>query len=459
MTVSPASLTFSTTNWESEQEVTVTGVDDADGSDESVAVSHAGSGGGYDDTWSYQVRVADDEAANVVAPANFTADSGRVASYTVRLSQKPAGEVTVAVTLGADTPATLGTSELTFTATDWSSPQRVTLTADVVETAYDTGTITHKASGARAYAGRSASTALRVEGSDVGRLAIDPDGVIVLEGGSEVSYGVSLQLEPTADVTVAVTSLDTGAATVAPASLTFTPDNWDTEQDVTVTGVEDVDPLNELVSILHVASGTSAYEGVQREAVARVRDDEELQLVMPGGHRIVEGESLEYAVQLSQAPQASVTVSLTSSDTSVVTVTTAESDNNLTFSTTNWDTGQTVTLATTQDADGQDDTATVTHEVTGSDEYVYASFTANVRVLEDDVGKIDIQPAGGITLGEGGDDVSYSVKLLQQPVTNVTVRVSVGTEVIIASTPKVSVDKSALTFTPRNWEHGAGAWR
>ena len=110
-----------------------------------------------------------------------------------------------------------------------------------------------------------------------------------------------------------------------------------------------------------------------------------------------------------------------------------------------------MTLATTEDADGQDDTATVTHEVTGSDEYVYASFTANVRVLEDDVGKIDIQPADGITLGEGGDDVSYAVKLLQQPVTNVTVRVSVGTEVIIASTPKVSVDKSALTFTPRNW--------
>ena len=43
------------------------------------------------------------------------------------------------------------------------------------------------------------------------------------------------------DVTVAVSSSDTGEATVSPATLTFTEANWNTAQTVTVTGVNDTD--------------------------------------------------------------------------------------------------------------------------------------------------------------------------------------------------------------------------
>ena len=41
------------------------------------------------------------------------------------------------------------------------------------------------------------------------------------------------------DVTVSVSSSDTGEATVTPATLTFTEDNWETPQTVTVPGVND----------------------------------------------------------------------------------------------------------------------------------------------------------------------------------------------------------------------------
>ena len=46
-------------------------------------------------------------------------------------------------------------------------------------------------------------------------------------------------LDDDTDTTVAVSSSDTGEATVTPATLTFTEDNWDTPQTVTVTGVDD----------------------------------------------------------------------------------------------------------------------------------------------------------------------------------------------------------------------------
>ena len=46
-------------------------------------------------------------------------------------------------------------------------------------------------------------------------------------------------LDNDTDVTVAVSSSDTGEATVSPATLTFTENNWSTAQTVTVTGVDD----------------------------------------------------------------------------------------------------------------------------------------------------------------------------------------------------------------------------
>ena len=57
-----------------------------------------------------------------------------------------------------------------------------------------------------------------------------------------VNAGVVLHnLDDEIDVTVNLASSDTGEATVSPATLTFTEGNWNTDQTVTVTGVNDTD--------------------------------------------------------------------------------------------------------------------------------------------------------------------------------------------------------------------------
>ena len=48
-----------------------------------------------------------------------------------------------------------------------------------------------------------------------------------------------LNAQPTANVTIGLSSSDTTEGTVSPASLTFTTANWNTAQTVTVTGVDD----------------------------------------------------------------------------------------------------------------------------------------------------------------------------------------------------------------------------
>ena len=64
-------------------------------------------------------------------------------------------------------------------------------------------------------------------------------GTTVSETGTTDTFTVVLDAAPLSNVVIAVTSNDTGEATVDRASLTFTPANWDTAQTVTVTGVDD----------------------------------------------------------------------------------------------------------------------------------------------------------------------------------------------------------------------------
>ena len=69
-----------------------------------------------------------------------------------------------------------------------------------------------------------------------------------------------------------------------------------------------------------------------------------------------------YTVELDTLPTSNVTVVITSNNSDVTV-----SSSNLTFSTTNWNTAQTVTVTAGQDADAADDMATLTHNPRGAD--------------------------------------------------------------------------------------------
>ena len=65
-------------------------------------------------------------------------------------------------------------------------------------------------------------------------------GLTTTEAGGTATFTVVLTAQPTADVTIGLSSSDTTEGTVSPASLTFTGANWNTPQTVTVTGVDDL---------------------------------------------------------------------------------------------------------------------------------------------------------------------------------------------------------------------------
>ena len=95
----------------------------------------------------------------------------------------------------------------------------------------------------------------------------------IREGGSAATYTVTLDVEPTEDVVITVSS-DNGDVTTQPSSLTFTTGNWQTAQAVSVSAGQDDDRVDDTATLSHSASGGN-YDGVTVASVAvSVTDDD-----------------------------------------------------------------------------------------------------------------------------------------------------------------------------------------
>jgi fibronectin-binding autotransporter adhesin len=89
------------------------------------------------------------------------------------------------------------------------------------------------------------------------------------EAGGTATFTVVLTSQPTADVTIPLSSSDTTEGTVAPTTLTFTPANWNVAQTVTVTGVnDDIDDGDIAFNIVTAAATGGDYAGLDASDVA-----------------------------------------------------------------------------------------------------------------------------------------------------------------------------------------------
>ncbi len=422
-TVSSASLTFTPTNWDTAQTVTVTGVnDDVDnsGNARTATVTHAptSADAGYGSVViaSVTVTVTDDDDAGVtVDPMTLSVlEADGTGTYILVLDTVPTADVTIAVTSDTVTAATVSSASLTFTPTNWNTAQTVTVTGvnDDVPGARTATVIHTAASGDGNYEGVAitiASVTVTVEDDDaVAGVTVTPATLSVPEdGGTTADYTLVLDTAPTADVTIAVASDTVTAATVSSASLTFTPTNWNTAQTVTVTGVnDDVDnPSDErTATVTHAPTSADAgYGSVVIDPVTVTVDDDDTAdvTVDPMALMVPEASGTStYTVVLDTEPLGDVTITPESSDTMAATVSGA-----LTFTATNWNTPQTVTVTGVNDDDdnpGNARTASLSHTASGSDT-IYNSVVIDpvtVTVTDDDGPTALLEAVSPTTLGE-----------------------------------------------------------
>src|SRR5437899_1120610 len=136
-TVAPASVTFTSGNWNTAQTVTVTGVNDfvMDGNVAYTIVTAAATStdAGYNgmDTADVGVTNTDNDTAGItVAPPSglTTTEGGGTATFTVVLTSQPTANVTIGLSSNDLTEGTVGPASVTFTPGNWNTAQTVTAT-------------------------------------------------------------------------------------------------------------------------------------------------------------------------------------------------------------------------------------------------------------------------------------------------------------------------------------------
>ncbi|MGP3958263.1 glycoside hydrolase family 6 protein [Nonomuraea sp. 3N208] len=129
---SGGSLTFTPSNWNTAQTVTLAAAQDTDTTAGTAAFSVGGNG--VTGATVNATEVDDDavqEQSIIVTPTAVTVPEGSTATYTVKLATQPSSNVTVTSTAGTgDTDITVSSgASLTFSPTTWNTAQTVTLAA------------------------------------------------------------------------------------------------------------------------------------------------------------------------------------------------------------------------------------------------------------------------------------------------------------------------------------------
>ena len=219
--------------------------------------------------------------------ATASAAEGDAAALTITLSENASTDgVKFTVSPGYSTTGTgnadssdVGTITSPVTVADGNRILHITIPTvdDKVDEDAETFTVTIATSAVgwnKAGDGEATATVTIID-DDTARVTVSPTTLRVAEGRSK-NYTVVLESEPTASVIVEAASQDTGAVTVTPASRTFTPNDWDTPQSFTVSGVDDAGYADESVTIRHgVTSADLKYSGIPTQSVAvRVNDND-----------------------------------------------------------------------------------------------------------------------------------------------------------------------------------------
>ena len=293
-------LTFTTSNWDTAQTVTVTPVEDANGTGETITLTHIQSGGDYTGIAadSVTVNVTDSDTRNVVlSPTSLTVTEGddTGVSYTVKLSTQPSDTVSVSIgghsgtDLSISGAAPSNSNTLTFSTSNWNTAQMVTVKAGHDGNADDESeTLTHTASGGD-YANLTKDLPVTVTDDAPATVTVsfgaaaytvaesdDSDTTNVTENTVEVT--LTLSADPERTVVIPIEKTNQGATTAdysgVPQNVTF--DSGDTSRSFTFTAETDtVDDDGESVKLSFGASlpdGVSA--GTPATSTVTITDDD-----------------------------------------------------------------------------------------------------------------------------------------------------------------------------------------
>jgi hypothetical protein len=409
----------------------------------------------------------------------YTTEDGKTAIIDVVLSSQPNTNVAIyaistnktegVVTRVANNALTfVSGNTINFTTSNWKEPKSIEITGQP-DSVVD-GTVLYnvnlRSSSANGYWNNLQANAA-IENRDTTVIPPVIPGFIYYsylngnrqtsESGNTVTLQVSLSKAPTTNVFMSAKSSNEIEGKCFHI-MDFTPLNWNTPQNVVVTGQPDsvVDgTANYNVDFLCYVSNDKNFYLVSNTApIANIdttvpyKSPGTLTITRSGSQTSESGHSVTFTTKLDSAPSDSVVVSYSSSNLSEGKITAGSM---LTFTTSNWNVPQTTIVTGQDDSSYKDGNDSYTISVNTSsidsvyDKLKYSYDLINLAKAAPPAGSI-ITSTSGTQTSESGTNVTIKVSLSRAPLTNITVTATSDN-----TAEGVITSGSSLTFTPSNW--------
>jgi subtilisin family serine protease len=191
-----------------------------------------------------------------------TDETGGTDTFSLKLTRQPTANVTVAIDSSNTNEGTVSPDSVTFTPGDWDVAQIVTVTGvndDIADGLVPYGITLGVSSTDLFFDGNNPAdvTATNAD-DDTAGVVIDTGDGVVTENGTTDTFTIVLTSQPTANVTIGLSSNNPSLGTVSPSSLTFKSSDWNAPQTVTVTGTgTDPNPAGATYTIVTAADTTT----------------------------------------------------------------------------------------------------------------------------------------------------------------------------------------------------------
>ncbi|MBR4985616.1 MAG: hypothetical protein IKY83_07750 [Proteobacteria bacterium] len=273
----------------------------------------------------------------------------------------------------------------------------------------------------------------------------------VSESGSSVDIGVSLLSIPAENVTVSVASNNKDEMRATPASLVFTPENWNVPQTVTAKGMEDLvvdgDQTSQIVFKLST-EGDTPFNNIEDKLDIVTLDNDVAEIVVAStGMMVAEdsGATIEFKVSLKAQPDQNVMVNMRSTDESELVI---NGQIALQFTPENWNAPQTVLLKVVDDsfADGTK-SVWIEMESTSADDIFdgLKARTETYMITDNESASVSVSATKQIFKPGETNTATVTVSLSSPPEKDVPVKLN------SPNSSAIKFSKSDLVFTTENW--------
>ena len=291
---------------------------------------------------------------------------------------------------------------------------------------------------------------ITLKDDDLPGVVIDPTVLAVPEGGNN-TYTVKLTTEPTANVRVGMTAvLSATDISVDSEVLTFTPDNWNEAQTMTVRAVEDNDAItNDPVTLTHTASG-GGYDDVVVDDVTVTITENDTPMLSIADVSLQEADAnMTFTVALNVLSDKEITVDYATSDGTATAGDdyTAVSATTLTFAAET--TSQTFTVPILEDdLDEGDETFTVTlsNAINATLSGGETTLEATGTIIDEDRKPIVTLTPADLSVAEDAGTMDFTVSLDAESSKEITVDYATSDVTAIAGKDYTAVSLTTLTF-------------